>query len=74
MPDAFLQPVLQMGVAGFSILVMWWMYRHSSDRMDKKDEAFRLLSEEVRKEIMSQLNKNSAVLENVINHLAKHTQ
>lgn len=62
MDAGLIQPALNLGVAGFSILVMWWMYQSAANerkendiRLDKKDEAFRALEKEVRTEISAAL-------------------
>lgn len=54
--------ISNLGVAGFSILVMWWMYsaaaaeRKANDqRLDRRDEEYRKLEREVRNEITAQL-------------------
>lgn len=62
---------VNLGVGGFSILVMWWMYQHSSKRIDERDQAMRSLEKEVRSEIMSQLNKNTTAFDRVIDHLGR---
>lgn len=71
MPNDFVQPVIQLGVAGFAILVMWWMYQSSSTRLDKAYEDHKALEKEVRDKIMGQLGQNTNALERVINHLSK---
>lgn len=59
--------ISNLGVAGFSILVMWWMYsqaaqeRKANDqRLDKRDEQYRALEREVRTEITTQLIASTA--------------
>ena len=54
--------ISNLGVAGFSILVMWWMYssaaneRKANDaRLDTRDTQYRELEKEVRTEITAQL-------------------
>lgn len=37
------------------MLLLWWVYKDASARLDKKDEAFRELEKEVRTEITAQL-------------------
>ena len=71
MENALLQPVIQLGVAGFAILVMWWMYQSSSSRLDKAYDDHKSLEREVRDKIMGQLAQNTNALERVINHLSK---
>lgn len=66
-----LDQLSNLGVAGFAILVMWWMYQSSSNRLDKKEEDFRLLEKEVRDKIMEQLNKNTSAFEKVLSHFSK---
>jgi hypothetical protein len=55
---------VNLGVGGFSILVMWWMYESSAKRIDA-------LNKEIRDEIMGQLTKNTAAYERVIDHITK---
>lgn len=54
--------ITNLGVAGFSILVMWWMYQSAANerraydqRLDARDDQYRTLEKEVRTEITSQL-------------------
>lgn len=56
--------VVNLGVGGFSILVMWWMYESSSKRIDE-------LNRDIREQIMTQLNKNTIAYERVIDHITK---
>jgi hypothetical protein len=56
--------VTQLGVAGFAIMVIWWMYKDTSQRTDA-------LNKEVREIIMTQLNRNTAAFEQVMEHFAK---
>lgn len=81
-PD-LIQPATSLGVAGFAILIMWWMYQSAAaerarydERMDKKDEAFRALEKEVRTNISVQLitstsalQENAKVMERVIDKM-----
>jgi hypothetical protein len=67
MPADLIQPATSLGVAGFAILIMWWMYQSAAaergrydDRMDTKDLAFRALEREVRTEITTQLIASTA--------------
>lgn len=85
MDTGLVQPALNLGIAGFAILVMWWMYDSSvserkanDERLDKKDTQFRELEKEVRTEITAQLvastsamAENSKVMERVVDKLAK---
>jgi hypothetical protein len=48
MPTDLVQPATSLGVAGFAIFVMWWMYQSAAaerqrndERMDAKDQAHR---------------------------------
>jgi hypothetical protein len=63
--------ITNLGVAGFAILVMWWMYDASSKRIDERDNAFRALEKEVRERIMTQLNENTNVFQEVLQQLTK---
>lgn len=76
---------LNLGTAGFAILVMWWMYQSASnerkrndERLDEKDRDFRSLEKEVRTNITAQLmtstsalHENSKVMERVVDKLSK---
>lgn len=60
-PD-IIQSAINLGVAGFAILVMWWMYqsaaaerRRNDERLDRRDEKYEALQKEVRGEIMATL-------------------
>lgn len=75
--------ISNLGVAGFSILVMWWMYRsaaeerkHNDARLDARDDEYRTLEREVRTEISAQLSaatatigQNQQVMERVLDKL-----
>lgn len=77
--------ISNLGVAGFSILVMWWMYRSAAaerkandQRLDKRDDEYRALEKEVRTEISAQLvaatstiGQNQKVMERVLDKLNK---
>lgn len=67
-----LSTVTNLGVAGFAILVMWWMFQANSKRIDERDTALRALEKEVRDRIMSQLNENTRVFTEVLRHFTKH--
>lgn len=79
MPLDLLQPVTNLGVAGFAILVIWWVYQDSQNRNDAKDEAFRTLEKEVRTEITTQLiastsalRDNAKIMERVIERISRN--
>lgn len=40
--------------------------------MQERESAFRVLEKEVRTEILTQLSRNTAAMERVINHMDKH--
>lgn len=77
--------ISNLGVAGFSILVMWWMYssaakerRANDERLDARDMQYRALEKEVRTEISAQLvaatstiGQNQQVMERVLDKLNK---
>jgi len=71
MPD-LIQPALNLGVAGFAILIMWWMYQNSSSRLDKAYDDHKTLEKEVRDKIMDQLNRNTTAFDRVLDHITKH--
>lgn len=61
--------ITNLGVAGFSIWIMWLMYKsaaeerkHNDERMDAKDTDFRKLEKEVRTEITVQLAASTTAL------------
>jgi len=80
MPDAqTLSTVQQLGSTGFALLLLWWIYKDCSNRLDKKDQQFAELHEKVRGEITAALiaatstNREAAkIMERVINYLDKH--
>ncbi len=72
MPSDLVQPAIQLGVAGFAILVMWWMYQSSSSRLDRAYDDHKALEREVREKIIGQLNQNTTAFERIMDHLASH--
>lgn len=61
--------IINLGVAGFAIWIMWLMYKSAADerkrndeRMDNKDGDFRKLEKEVRTEIIVQLAASTTAL------------
>jgi hypothetical protein len=62
---------VNLGVGGFSILVMWWMYDSSSKRLDKAHEDNRILEREVRDKIISQLDRNTTAFERIMDYITK---
>jgi hypothetical protein len=58
------QIIGQLGVAGFAIMVIWWMYKDTAQRTDA-------LNKEVREMIMAQLNRNTAAFEKVFERMAE---
>ena len=71
MEDIFLQAAVQLGVAGFAILVMWWMYQSSAVRLDKAYDDHKALEKEVRDKIISQLNRNTTAFESILDYVKK---
>lgn len=72
--------VVNLGIGGFAILVMWWMYQ--ANRQERKEHfdafvaqltereiSFRNLEREVRDRIMTQLNENTRLFEKVIERM-----
>lgn len=70
---------LDLGISGFSLLVMWWMYE--SNRKERKEHfdffvvslterevAFRQLEREVREKMLAQLHENTQVYKRVLDH------
>lgn len=63
--------IANLGIGGFAILVMWWMYQsaqqarqHNDERLDKRDEAMRILESDIRNKFATQLMENTnAMLE-----------
>lgn len=63
--------ISNLGIGGFAILVMWWMYRSAQearqkndDRLDKRDEGMRILESDIRNKFSAQLMENTnAMLE-----------
>lgn len=60
-----------LGVAGFAILVLWWMYQSSSSRLDKAYDDHKALEKEVREKIISQLDRNTVAFERIMDHITK---
>jgi hypothetical protein len=85
MSSDLVSPAINLGVAGFALLIMWWMYQSAAaerkaydERLDKRDENYRALEREVRTEISAQLisatsavRDNSKIMERVIQTLSK---
>lgn len=77
--------VVNLGIGGFAILVMWWMYQSSAhertkndERLDKRDLAMRELERDIRDKFSTQLQENtnsmlehSKVMKTVLDLLAK---
>ena len=63
--------IVNLGIGGFALLVMWWMYQ--SAQMERKEhfESFRQLEREVRDKILTQLNENTKAFERVLDHFGK---
>jgi hypothetical protein len=66
----------QLGSAGASTVILWLVYKDTSARLDRKEQAFRQLEEEVRREIAAQLiaatstiRDNMTVMQHVIDKL-----
>jgi len=63
--------IANLGIGGFAILVMWWMYQSAQnarqkndERLDKRDEAMRHLEADIRNKFATQLMENTnAMLE-----------
>lgn len=60
-----------LGVAGFAILVLWWMYQSSSSRLDKAYDDHKALEKEVREKIISQIDRNTVAFERIMDHITK---
>lgn len=64
-------PVVNLGIGGFAILVMWWMYQSARDerkandeRLDVRDNTMRTLEADIRNKFSIQLMENTnAMLE-----------
>lgn len=67
-----LDQLSNLGVAGFAILVLWWMYQSSSARLDKAYDDHKALEREVRDKIISQLDRNTVAFERIMDHLSKN--
>lgn len=66
-----LDQLSNLGVAGFAILVLWWMYQSSSSRLDKAYDDHKALEKEVREKIISQLDRNTVAFERIMDHITK---
>lgn len=85
MPADLVQPASSLGIAGFAILIMWWMYQAAAaerkandERLDGRDSQYRQLEREVRTEITAQLIASTAtnaatqkVMERVLDKLSE---
>jgi hypothetical protein len=63
--------ISNLGVAGFAILVLWWMYQSSSSRLDKAYDDHKALEREVREKIIGQLERNTVAFEKIMDHITK---
>lgn len=61
--------ISNLGVAGFAILVLWWMYQSSSSRLDKAYDDHKALEREVREKIIGQLERNTVAFEKIMDHI-----
>ena len=71
MENVGIETLSNLGVAGFAILVLWWMYQSSSARLDKAYDDHKTLEREVRDKIISQLDRNTVAFERIMDHLSK---
>lgn len=85
MESIAIDQALNLGVAGFTTLILWKMYKSAAEerkryeeRSDKKEESFRALEEQVRTNITAQLTastsalyENSKLMERVIDKISK---
>ncbi len=56
--------VVNLGIGGFAILVMWWMYKSAQEERTKHFDAMRALESEIRNKMATQLQENAnAMLE-----------
>jgi hypothetical protein len=73
-----LNPIVNLGIGGFAILVMWWMYQSAAKERTEHFQSFRALEQEVRETVMGQLSQNTIamaesakVMERVLERLAR---
>lgn len=68
---------VNLGIGGFAILVMWWMYDSNQKErrahfetfvasLTEREVALRSLEKEVRDKVMNQLNENTAALRSLV--------
>jgi hypothetical protein len=56
--------IANLGIGGFAILVMWWMYQSSAQERNEHFKAFRELESDIRNKFAAQLMENTnAMLE-----------
>ena len=56
--------IANLGIGGFAILVMWWMYQSAATERNEHFKAFRELESDIRNKFAAQLMENSnAMLE-----------
>lgn len=81
--DTLAQILPQLGVGALSLLVLGYLSKIHSDKMDKKDQlfmatlqerevTFRALEKEVRTNIMAQLAENTTAFKQVLAHFNTH--
>jgi hypothetical protein len=71
-PAQFFSVAANLGVAGFSVWIMWKMFQSNADERRANDIHIRGLEKEVRDRIMEQLNKNTETMNQVIKHMQAH--
>lgn len=57
-----LSQVTNLGIGGFSILVMWWMYQSAQTERNSHFDAFRELESDIRNKLAGQLMENTNAL------------
>lgn len=57
-----ISPVVNLGIGGFAILVMWWMYQSAAKERAEHFSSFRELEREVRDTVMGQLAQNTEAM------------
>lgn len=55
-------PIVNLGIGGFAILVMWWMYQSAASERGKNYEQMELLQSDIRNRFSAQLMENTNAL------------
>lgn len=57
-----ISPVVNLGIGGFAILVMWWMYQSAASERSENYKQMELLQSDIRNKFSAQLMENTNAL------------